>query len=213
MARICSVFASKLSRAAHILGKHPHIKGETNLYPQPGNPVYTDTMTLRKALAAAGAATLLSACTNIDCPLDNVVRMQCNLYATETGQAYSLTDTLTVAPAGRDTVLLNRAVGVSSFLLPLKEGDTRDTLLLRLSDAAERSAVDTLYLSHSHYVHFESVDCPASVFHELEGVSFSPQSGRVFPLSIDSVALVRSMVNYEDIENVRIFLHSASSGN
>ncbi len=170
-------------------------------------------MTLRKALAAAGAATLLSACTNIDCPLDNVVRMQCNLYATETGQAYSLTDTLTVATAGRDTVLLNRAVGVSSFLLPLKESGTRDTLLLRLCDAAERSAVDTLYLSHSHYVHFESVDCPASVFHELEGVSFSPQSGRDYPLSIDSVALVRSTVNYEDIENVRIFLHSASSDN
>ncbi len=171
-------------------------------------------MTLRKALAAAGAALLLSACTNIDCPLDNVVRLQCNLYATGTGQTYSLTDTLTVAPAGRDTVLLNRAIGVSSFLLPLKEGGTRDTLLLRLYDAAEHEAADTLFLSHRPYVHFESVDCPASVFHELESVAFSPQSGRVFPLTIDSVSLVRSAVNYEDIENVRIFLHSsAASGN
>ncbi len=171
-----------------------------------------EKMTLRKACAVFGAAVALTACTNIDCPLDNVVRMQCNLYTTGTGAAYTLTDTLTVSPAGRDTTLLNRAVGVSTFLLPLREGGTRDTLLLRFADAAEHTAVDTLFLTHQPSIHFESVDCPASVFHELGGVSFSAQEARSFPLTIDSVSLVRRAVNYDDIENVRIFLHH-SAGN
>lgn len=73
---------------------------------------------------------LLSACSNIDCPLDNVVSMQCNLYAAETKSPMTLYDELSVTPAGRDTVLLNKATEISSFLLPLKESGTRDTLLL-----------------------------------------------------------------------------------
>ena len=68
-------------------------------------------------------------CSNIDCPLDNVVMMQCNLYASETGQPLKLIDTLTVKSAGRDTVLLIRATGVKSFLLPLKEGATLASIL------------------------------------------------------------------------------------
>ena len=51
---------------------------------------------------------LLAACSNIDCPLDNVVSMQCNLYAAETKSPMTLHDELSVTPAGSDTVLLNK---------------------------------------------------------------------------------------------------------
>ena len=34
----------------------------------------------------------LTACSNIDCPLDNVVLMQCNLYTVETQGAWTGTE-------------------------------------------------------------------------------------------------------------------------
>lgn len=166
---------------------------------------------LKKLLPVATLCGLLAACSNIDCPLDNVVLMQCNLFSTETQQALTLADTLSITPAGRDTLLLNRATGVSSFLVPLKEGATSDTLLLHLSDAVGRSAVDTLFVRHTPQPHFESLDCPASVFHTLTGAAFTTHPLSELPLTIDSVAVVRATVNYDDIENIRIFLRSTTT--
>ncbi len=169
---------------------------------------------IRKVLAAPTvtvAAALLAACSNIDCPLDNVVMMQCNLYSSETRSALTLSDTLNIRPAGRDTVLLNRATGISSFLVPLKESDTRDTLLLVLSNTTGQTATDTLFVDHTPQPHFENLDCPASVFHTIHAVSATSHPLSQLPLTIDSVSLVRSTVNYDDIENIRIFLRSTSS--
>ncbi len=42
------------------------------------------------------AALLPAGCDGMDCPLDNVVVMQCGLYTSETGEALSLADTLTI---------------------------------------------------------------------------------------------------------------------
>ncbi len=169
---------------------------------------------IRKVLAAPTvtvAAALLAACSNIDCPLDNVVMMQCNLYSSENRSALTLSDTLNIRPAGRDTVLLNRATGISSFLVPLKESDTRDTLLLVLSNTTGQTATDTLFVDHTPQPHFENLDCPASVFHTVHAVSATSHPLSQLPLTIDSVSLVRSTVNYDDIENIRIFLRSTSS--
>ncbi len=169
---------------------------------------------IRKVLAAPTvtvAAALLAACSNIDCPLDNVVMMQCNLYSSETRSALTLSDTLNIRPAGRDTVLLNRATGISSFLVPLKESDTRDTLLLVLSNTTGQTATDTLFVDHTPQPHFENLDCPASVFHTVHAVSATSHPLSQLPLTIDSVSLVRSTVNYDDIENIRIFLRSTSN--
>lgn len=159
------------------------------------------------------SACLLSACSNIDCPLDNVVLMQCNLYDSETQKSLTLSDVLTVTPAGRDTVLLNQASGISSFLLPLKESGTRDTLLLNLSNSLGQEAVDTLFVEHQPQPHFESLDCPSCVFHTITGASCTSHALKLMPLTLDSVAVVRAMVNYDDIENIRIFLRTSSDDN
>ena len=156
------------------------------------------------------ASAVLAACSNIDCPLDNVVLMQCGLYASETRTALTLTDTLTVRPAGRDTVLLNRAQGISSFLLPLRESGTQDTLLLCLSDAQGRRAIDTLFVQHTPQPHFESLDCPPSFFHTLTAVRATSHPLAEMPLTVDSVSLIRPIVNYDDIENIRIYLRATS---
>lgn len=150
-------------------------------------------------------------CSNIDCPLDNVVMMQCNLYSSETNSPYTLKQVLTVKPAGRDTILLNQATNMDKILLPLKEGADQDTLLLHLSNESGQHAVDTLFVDHTRQAHFESVDCPASIFHSITTVRATSHALSEMPLTVDSVSLIRSLVNYDDIENIRIYLRSTSS--
>lgn len=152
-----------------------------------------------------GALSLVAACSNIDCPLDNVVSMQCNLYNADTKSTYSLTDELTITPAGRDTVLLNKATSINNYLLPLKSVGTRDTLLLHFSNAEGTTQTDTLFVNHTPQPHFESLDCPTSYFHTLTSVSVSPQEGASSAV-VDSVSLVRTIVNYDDVENIRLFI-------
>ncbi|MGM9693827.1 MAG: DUF6452 family protein [Alloprevotella sp.] len=177
------------------------------------------------------AAMLLGACTNIDCPLDNVVMMQCGIYDAETEQPLTLPVewALSVKPAGRDTILLNRAYGVESFLLPLKEGEEKDTLLFFFAppstntgeeegteegEETENPPVtasivpDTLFVTHTRTPHFESVDCPASVFHNITDASTKASPQNQLRWTLERVKLVRTTVNYDDIENLRIYLRT-----
>ena len=71
-----------------------------------------------------------------------------------------------------------------------------------------QDAVDTLFVDHTLQPHFESLDCPSSVFHTITGVRATSHSLGNMPLTIDSVALVRLIVNYDDVENIRIYLRS-----
>lgn len=136
--------------------------------------------------------------------------MQCNFYESETKRALTLHDVLDVMPANSDTVLINRITQVDHILLPLREGGDLDTLLLQFSNAAEQTATDTLFITHTRQPHFESIDCPASVFHTITAVRATSHPLSELPLTIDSVSVVRSAVNYDDIENIRIFLRSTS---
>lgn len=168
-------------------------------------------MKCAKTMAAWGVGMLmvgLSACSNIDCPLDNVVSLQCNLYDASTQSALTLSDVLSVTPARRDTLLLNQATGIKSFLLPLKEAGTQDTLLLHFANAQGAVQVDTLFVNHTPQPHFESLDCPSSVFHTLNAVRVSAQ-GLANSAIVDSVSLVRPIVNYDDIENIRLFIRTS----
>lgn len=168
-------------------------------------------MKCAKTMVAWGVGMLmvgLSACSNIDCPLDNVVSLQCNLYDASTQSALTLSDVLSVTPAGRDTLLLNQATGIKSFLLPLKEAGTQDTLLLHFANAQGAVQVDSLFVNHTPQPHFESLDCPSSVFHTLNAVRVSAQ-GSANSAIVDSVSLVRPIVNYDDIENIRLFIRTS----
>lgn len=160
--------------------------------------------------AVCAASLFITGCSNINCPLDNVVMMQCNFYESETKRALTLHDVLDVMPANSDTVLINRITQVDHILLPLREGGDLDTLLLQFSNAAEQTATDTLFITHTRQPHFESIDCPASVFHTITAVRATSHPLSELPLTIDSVSVVRSAVNYDDIENIRIFLRSTS---
>ena len=170
-------------------------------------------MKCAKTMVAWGVGMLmvgLSACSNIDCPLDNVVSLQCNLYDASTQSTLTLSDVLSVTPAGRDTLLLNQATGIKSFLLPLKEAGAQDTLLLHFANAQGAVQVDTLFVNHTPQPHFESLDCPSSVFHTLNAVRVSAQ-GSANSAIVDSVSLVRPIVNYDDVENIRLFIRTSAA--
>ena len=150
----------------------------------------------------------LSACTNIDCPLDNIVVMTSGLYHAEDGSSLKLNSELTITSADGEHVLLNKLQDISSFELPLRHGVGTDTLLFNFSNLEGQFAVDSLFLTYTDQPHFESVDCPAALFHTLKEVRWSSHSLAEMPLTFDKVEIVRSIVNYDDVENLKIYLRS-----
>lgn len=166
----------------------------------------------KKLLLALPLALATAACTNIDCPLDNVVALQCGLYQSETGAPLTLSDTLTVRAGGvLDTVLLNRAIGLKDFQLPVRQGAAADTLLLRFANEHGQAAEDSIIVGHEATAHFESLDCPATFFHTLTAVRWTSHALGEMPLTIDRVEIVRPQVNYDNVENLRIYLRSTAA--
>ena len=146
---------------------------------------------------------LLVSCSSIDCPLNNVVGLKAGLRSAATGASYTLQDTLTITAAGTDSVLLNRATGIASLGLPLKYFGTTDTLRLRFSDAQGRVATDTLYISQNQ-------DCPVLMFHKIGKIRWTSHDLSQMPVTIDNVVVVRSLVDYQNAENIRIYLRTAT---
>ena len=145
----------------------------------------------RKTLLALFVAVVLSACSSIDCPVQNLVRTYYQLKTTGAA-ADTLTDTLTITSRradGSDTILLNRAVLLSSFALPMGYSNPEDTLYFRISNGTY-VAVDTICIKKDNYPHFESVDCSASFFHQITAV-------RTTHHAIDSISINNTSVNYD----------------
>lgn len=150
------------------------------------------------------------ACTNIDCPLDNVVVMTGGLYRSEDGTSLTLQDELTVNSAATGEVLLNKVSEISGFEIPLRHGAGTDTLLFSFANAEGQAAEDTLFLTYTDSPHFESVDCPAALFHTLKEVRWTSHPLAELPLTFEKVEIVRSLVNYDDIENIKIYLRATA---
>ena len=149
---------------------------------------------------------LLLSCSNIDCPLENVVLMSVGLYDNE-GNSLSVSDTLTVTSFPSDSILLNKGIEVTGFAIPLRHGVEIDTLLLKFSEK-QTLAVETLFVYKTDIPHFESIDCPASLFHNLIAVKSSASASFGNPLLVDSIAVVRSKVDYNNVENIKIYFNS-----
>lgn len=147
---------------------------------------------LLSALITYHLSLITSSCSSIDCPVQNVVTLQCDV-VDATGEVLELgTDTLWVFTRrsdGTDTLLLNRFSG-SSFSLPISYSHPEDTLLLLVNSKGDFLTLDTLFLKKDDIPHFESVDCPAHFFHRITGV-------RTSHYRIDSVTIANPNVNYD----------------
>lgn len=149
---------------------------------------------------------LFAACETYDCTLYNYVGMYGKFY--RNGANVSLNDTLTITSGKSGRVLLNRSVGTSKLNLPLSYWQDEDTLVLSVEGkdtlGVQFLLRDTVWVTKSNLVHYESPDCPTKLFHEIQGV----RSTHVF---IDSITIIRSSVNYETTDNLQINIISATN--
>ena len=156
-----------------------------------------------KRLLIYGLAALLTACSSIDCPVQNIVSVQYVIRNSD-GSDLSLTDSLSISSKrhdGSDTLLLNRLVGSSSFSLPISYSHPEDVLLFTFANDSIQQ-VDTVWIKKDDSPHFESVDCNAAFFHELTGVRYTHHA-------IDSLVINNTSVNY-DVSTVHFHLYPKS---
>lgn len=138
-------------------------------------------------------------CDSIDCTLYNSVDMFTNFY--QGGKKVSLTGTLTVTVAGSDSVLINAESNASKLELPLSYYKDVDSIVLNVvGDGYDMR--DTVFVEKTNTTHFESPDCPATMFHVITSV----RSTHEF---IDSITVISPYVNYARTENIQIHLHSS----
>lgn len=147
---------------------------------------------MRRIIPGMAAALLIaSACSSIDCPLNNLVYTSYALYDSD-GRKDTLRDTLTISTDrtdGSDSVIINRDTRVTGFSLPISHAHPQDVFFVEVK--GENSfTYDTLTVSKENTPHFESVDCGPSFFHTITGVECTNNA-------IDSVVINNRDVNYD----------------
>ena len=142
---------------------------------------------------------LLVACESYDCTLYNHVG--CYGAFDKNGTAVQIVDTLTITSGKNGPTLLNRSVNTASLNLPLSYWQDEDTLVFTIK-GEDYILQDTVWIAKTNQVHYESPDCPTTLFHEIQSV----RSTHEF---IKSITVTRSSVNYELINNLQIHLLSA----
>ena len=139
-----------------------------------------------------GVATL-AACSTIDCPLNNTVYAKYVLR----GPVTTLPDMLTISTMisdDSDSVLINQQENTDSFSLPMSYNRPEDVLVMQTNNL-----FDTIKVEKTNTPHFESPDCPTTMFHQIKSV-------RHTSTFIDSVTITRNLVDYDQTENIRIHL-------
>lgn len=136
----------------------------------------------------------LSACSSIDCPLNNRTYASFRL----AGDVTKLVDTLTVSTPRNidnpeeDTVLINRLVDTDSLSLPMSYQRTEDIYIFTfVQKDTELKTIDTLWVNKENEPHFESVDCNPVMFHTIKDVRFTQRA-------IDSIKVNYNKVTYND---------------
>lgn len=156
---------------------------------------------LRKFLLILSGILLFAACESYDCTLYNVVAMYGAFY--KDGAAAAIKDTLTITACGTDAVLLNRSTYTTTLTLKLSYWQPEDTLVFNIkgenSEGVRYLLRDTVWVTKTNLVHYESPDCPTTLFHTIQDVRHT----NVF---IDSIIVERPSVNYDQTNNLQIHL-------
>ena len=145
---------------------------------------------MRHIIYIIGVVLALTACSSVDCPLNNVVYAKYKLM----GDVTKLSDVLTITTVradGTDTILLNQQQNADSFELPMSFGQTVDELCLT-RDRQDGSEVrrDTIWIEKTNEPHFESVDRGVNYFPTITGVRHTSHT-------IDSVTINKRNVTYD----------------
>jgi hypothetical protein len=134
----------------------------------------------------------LTACSTIDCPVENTVSVQYEI-RDKAGKELAITDSLSIVSIRQDGdyVVLNRLSDKSSFSIPISYAYPEDVLYFCFKNLDNDSiVVDTVCIEKDDFPHFESVDCNASFFHEITNVQYTRHY-------IDSLVLLNKSVTYD----------------
>ena len=153
-------------------------------------------------------ALTFAACYSIDCPVDSLVELQVSFYDANAEKEITLDESLTITAAGTDSVLINKLTGKTGFQMPLQisaqnDGEVVDKMQLQFVDKNGQVTTDELTLKHRSFAHFEGMDCPTLVFHQLLDAQCTDNR-------IESVEIVRNLVNYDKATNIRLHLRPAA---
>ncbi len=137
---------------------------------------------------------VFSACSSVDCPVENTVETVYHLYGSD-GERITLLDTLTISTTRQnhtDTILLNRGVELSEFRLPISYVSPEDTLTFAFTsaDAGSTTIVDKVYIAKTNEPQFESIECHIAYFHTITDVRWTNNL-------IDSIGINKASVNYD----------------
>ena len=146
---------------------------------------------------------VVAGCSSIDCSLNSLVLSQYS-FVTPDNKPDTLHDTLTITTntVYGDTVLLNRAINITEFSLPVSYSLDRDTLFFNFTSKDGRKATDRIIMKKTNISHFESVDCPPTFFHNVEEIE---HQGTI----IDSVRVNdKEITNETTNKNIFIYLKS-----
>lgn len=154
------------------------------------------TITWLRALPLAMMLVVLTACTSIDCPLNNLVKV--NLIMKNGNETLADTLTITAIRTSSDTIF-NSGVNISSLAVPVSYTQEEDLLQITLNDTLGNTYKDTLTIRKTNQIHFESVDCPPNYFHTLTGITTTRHA-------IDSVVIKNPNIDYDSSkENIYIY--------
>ncbi len=159
---------------------------------------------MRKIILAIVLVAAITACTSIDCPVQNLVYTNYALKKANGTTDTLNTDTLwiiTKRANGTDTLLLNALCGssASSFSLPISYTQPEDVFITLLCDTAGHQLLDTIRIKKESYPHFESVDCQAAYFHKITAVNTTHHA-------IDSLVIHYPDVNY-DVKKTHYYIY------
>lgn len=157
---------------------------------------------MRKWLLFLGV-TLIVSCSSIECPVNNMVVTVYEFCDTD-GDQVALVDTLTVSTKlrnGMDSVILNKAVGVVEFRLPISQDHPVDELYFNFFGEGYNET-DTVWIEKEDIPHFESLECKATFFHQLKKIRHTKNC-------IDSLVIKKAFVDYDDkTPHISIYLDS-----
>lgn len=158
---------------------------------------------LSHLLITGGIVITAISCNSSGCPLNNTVYSTYGFYAVIEGkeEAVQIQDTMTVKAYGTDSILINRLTGQNTMELPISYNAPTDTLCLEFTNANGLLRTDTIWLDKENYPHYESPECPASMFHMVTRIRYTRNL-------IDSVLVVNPNLNYNASENFKIYFRS-----
>lgn len=142
-------------------------------------------------------------CDSNNCPLNNVVYSTYGFYVnTADGETkVSIMDSLTVLATGTDSILINRMYEMSSIELPVSYTSGTDTLIFRFTNKKNEVREDSVFINKENIPHYESPDCPVSMFHYITGI-------RSTHTLIENITVVNPNINYNATENFKIYFYN-----